>query len=107
RPLEKPGIFRETATVTCQGSLEPYDLNLWSGYLAALKLAVYVCPIVAVWDSDLCCRRALTSSVDHHEAGVLARVGQLDELQNLMGCVGHADGDHGDFSRERRFAVSV
>ena len=109
RPLEKASIFWKTTRVTREGSLEPCDLNLCIGYLAELKLAVYICPILAVWDSNLCCRRSFPSTVNHHQAGVLARVsiGQLDELRKLVGCIRHADGDHGDFSRGRRLAVSV
>jgi len=48
-----------------EGSLEPYDLNLCRGCVAALKLAVHVNPIVGEWQGNLCCGRSFPSSIDH------------------------------------------
>src|SRR5437016_2168605 len=59
RSLQKPSIFGKTARIMGEGRLEPYDLNLCSGYLATLKLAVHVYPIDAEWQGNLCCGRSI------------------------------------------------
>ena len=63
-----------------KGSLKPYNLNLCSGYFAALKLAVHVRPIVGRWDGNLCCVRSVPT------ASIITRLGFLrgSALANRM-----------------------